>query len=89
MNESVFEALAKAERRRILFAVRSEGRVEVPLQGVPSELRATRVDLHHNHLPRLVELGYIDWSRGAGKVLPGPDFEEIEPYLEALDGVDA
>ncbi|MFC7156142.1 hypothetical protein ACFQPA_11865 [Halomarina halobia] len=40
--------------------------------------------LHHNHLPKLVDAGVIEWDRETGTVSRGPEFEEIEPAVRLL-----
>lgn len=41
-------------------------------------------ELYHNHLPKLVEAGVVEWDREAGTVSRGERFAEIGPLLELL-----
>lgn len=43
------------------------------------------VSLHHIHLPKLAEYGFIEWDQDENSVARGPRFDEIRPYLELLD----
>lgn len=40
--------------------------------------------MHHLHLPKLAEYGFIAWCRETHVVTRGARFDEIEPYLELL-----
>ncbi|MFB6170005.1 MAG: hypothetical protein ABEJ06_02555 [Haloarculaceae archaeon] len=46
--------------------------------------RELEVDLHHRHLPRLAEAGYVEWDRRTGSVSRGPAFAEVEPALRVF-----
>ena len=46
----------------------------------------TLVRLHHVHLPKLADFGFVEWDRDAHVVARGPRFDEIRPVLELLDG---
>ena len=40
------------------------------------------IDVHHRHLPKLAEAGFVDWDRESNAVRRGPRFDEIAPLLE-------
>ncbi|WP_254543649.1 DUF7344 domain-containing protein [Halomarina pelagica] len=40
--------------------------------------------LYHNHLPKLADVGLIEWDREAQTVSRGPNFEEVEPAVRLL-----
>ena len=42
------------------------------------------VALVHNHLPRLVDHGVVEWDPRSGDVVRGERFDDIVPYLESL-----
>jgi hypothetical protein len=44
-----------------------------------------RVTMHHVHLPKLEDYGFVEWDSDTGEVVRGPCFGEIEPLLELLD----
>ena len=41
--------------------------------------------IHHIHLPKLEEYGFIDWQRNTQTVIPGHRFDQLQPYLEVLE----
>lgn len=88
----MFEALESPYRRRVLLAVRGDGRREeeftmhslaCPRLG-DTEPDILRTLLYHSHLPKLADMGYIEWSPDEGTVRRGPHFDEIEPLLNLL-----
>jgi len=46
----------------------------------------TDVRTYHVHLPMLVEYGYVEWDRDAHLVTRGPEFDDLRPLLEVVDG---
>ena len=42
------------------------------------------VRLHHVDLPKLTDLGFVEWSPGDDEVTRGPRFDELRPLLELL-----
>jgi len=89
------EALAHVERRRLLVALFRDG----PSRNGPSESvvleveswadeegEASLVGLRHKHLPKLEDMGFVEWNRQDGLVTEGPQFGEVEPMLALLDG---
>ncbi|WP_226006929.1 DUF7344 domain-containing protein [Natrinema salinisoli] len=53
----------------------------------PNSRTAVMAALRHNHLPRLDACDVIDYDGSTRDVTRGPSFEEIEPFVEALEGV--
>jgi hypothetical protein len=43
------------------------------------------VMLHHVHLPRLDDLGFVDYDPDAGVVARGERYDEVRPLLELLE----
>jgi hypothetical protein len=83
--EEVFTALSDRERQRILFALLTDGSVDLsPMEPDGGEHEPRTVNLYHNHLPRLVDYGLVEWDREADRVSRGPAFGEAEPVLRAL-----
>lgn len=41
--------------------------------------------LYHNHLPKLEAFDFIEYDYDEKEIAPGPEFERVEPVLEALD----
>lgn len=83
--DKMFDALADSRRRRLLFALFEKNPETDPPRGQDSLPDIRRIEYQHNHLPKLDEYGFIEWTRNANTVERGPHFEEIEPLLELLD----
>lgn len=43
-----------------------------------------KVELYHNHLPRLDLVGFIDWKRETESISRGPEFETVGPVIDHL-----
>ncbi|ADB61142.1 hypothetical protein Htur_2262 [Haloterrigena turkmenica DSM 5511] len=43
------------------------------------------VQLVHNHLPRLAEYDVIVYDRSSDVVTTGPNFADLEPYVEPIE----
>lgn len=95
MNDEVHRALSDATRRKVLETLRDRGS-PIDLAGPTDETPIYReppapfeIDLYHNHLPKLDDMGFIEWDPEGDTVDRGPPFEEVRPLLEALDDRDA
>lgn len=82
--DSVFQALSDRRRRYVLYyltqverdvveradLVVAIRRIEAatPGSGEPAPADRVAADLHHNHLPRLAEAGFLDYDRRQGTV---------------------
>ena len=42
------------------------------------------LEIHHRHLPKLAEAGFIDWDREESVITRGPRFDEIVPLIELM-----
>lgn len=87
--DRMFDTLANPYRRRILGLVsernpRSQDEFSVDDLGKDDD-ETLATELHHVHLPKLVNAGYIEWDEDTGTVRRGPNFDEIEPLLRLLD----
>ena len=98
MNERfdrVLDALNHPYRRRLLVSLLEhnpqddddpqESSVDLgdaSVIGIDKEL--VQMEMFHNHLPKLEELGYIRWDREAGTISKGPNWDEVEPLLQLL-----
>lgn len=48
-----------------------------------------KLELYHNHLPKLDDAGLIEWDREEGVVEKGPRFDEVHPLLDfASENID-
>jgi hypothetical protein len=43
-----------------------------------------RIQLLHNDLPKLADVGYIEWDADSGMIFKGPRFPEVEPLVRVL-----
>lgn len=82
--------VAHATRRRFLLALLEENSIYVAAaesygSGDETDGRDSRVVMHHAHLPKLDDAGYIEWNRESHRVTKGPQFREIEPLLRILE----
>jgi DNA-binding transcriptional ArsR family regulator len=86
--DRVFDALADRHRRQILVALLSHPtyREDEPLSvgALGADLDAMTHALHHAHLPKLADAGYVEWDPGSETVSRGPRFEEVAAVVETL-----
>jgi len=52
--------------------------------GTTDDLDATQVNLEHVHLPKLADMGFIEWDRESGDLSKGPNWDEIAPLLQLM-----
>lgn len=80
------DAIAHVQRRKVLVALLEDN----PRADSPGAIGDTvaavdrPVSMRHVHLPKLEDLGFIDWDRRTHEVRQGPRFDEIEPLLDVL-----
>lgn len=82
--DRVLDALGNRERRHLLIALR-DGRVEHEGDVMVRGRDQARLQLRHNHLPKLVDMGYIEWNPKTGAIAAGPRFDEVEPLLALIE----
>lgn len=84
--------LADSSRRQLLVALdhhspQNNGAylpaTEVTCDDEDEEDRQT-LQLIHSHLPKLDDVGLIEWDRETHGVREGPRFDEIRPLVESL-----
>lgn len=85
--DDVFDALRHKQRRRILYSlIEHESRRELSIVDLMNSGKYQGrqwVALYHNHLPKLNELGYIEWERESCTIGRGPQFDEIIPFIRS------
>jgi hypothetical protein len=84
------DALRCSERRQLLRRVlqaseNGENPVEMSRIVPDSAGQDHRVAMHHVHLPKLEELGYVSVEGDHERVGRGPAFDRIKPLLRFLD----
>jgi len=90
----IYEALAHPYRRRLLLAMcrADDHGVAYPnplefapvVRGEPGKSR--RIAMAHTHLPKLDDMGIVEWDREAEELATGPAWDELEPLLRWMDG---
>lgn len=92
--DSMFDALRDPYRRRILTAISDHNPRDIneftrnkfaSISGDEDDPEQLELQLHHSHLPKLVEKGYIDWNHEAQTIRRGSNFDDIAPLLELID----
>jgi len=88
---TMFDVLSHGARRQILVELadhnpRTEAEFEteefVADAGNPD---SPEIQLHHIHLPKLADAGFINWDSQTETITRGPRFSEIEPLLVVID----
>ncbi|MFC7096378.1 DUF7344 domain-containing protein [Halobaculum marinum] len=90
--DGLYEVLSDGTRRRLLWTMLDSGppmRLRIP-EDLPRDVadhRPRRIQLHHVHLPKLVDAGLVSWDDDRGEVTGGPTFDRAKPLLAvARDG---
>jgi hypothetical protein len=88
--DSRLDALGHIDRRRLLLALlhaNAEGDLPVGVEQLEHATaeNSSQLSMHHAHLPKLDDHGFIDANLNHYSVTPGPRFEEIKPLLDLLD----
>ncbi|WP_433633302.1 DUF7344 domain-containing protein [Halomicrococcus sp. NG-SE-24] len=86
----MLDVLSDSHRRRILLAVsdhnpRTED--EFTTESLASDednLDHVKTHLHHVHLPKLADKGYIEWNPDTETIRRGSNFDEIAPLLQLM-----
>ncbi|RLM32761.1 helix-turn-helix transcriptional regulator [Haloarcula sp. Atlit-120R] len=93
-SDRVFEALANPYRRQLLLPMFESNPQDDddldPLRllkegQTTDDLDVTQLNLEHVHLPKLADMGFIEWDRESGDLSKGPNWEEIAPLLQLMD----
>ncbi|AJF26170.1 DUF7344 domain-containing protein [Haloarcula sp. KBTZ06] len=83
------DAVRHEDRRQILLAIRDTERWRPSISEfdggrTPVGEPAIPADLYHRHLPKLAEIGLIEWDRETHWVTRGPEYEQVRPLLAFL-----
>jgi len=102
-RDDVFDVLSNPRRRYALHVLRHEGEVELgdvaeqvaawengtTVESVDSSARKNAYTaLQQRHLPRMDEMGVVEFDRRAGTVLPTEALGKFDIYLEVVRGRD-
>lgn len=87
----VFKVLSIEPRRQLTLSLMntSYGESVVLPQAAHSEnfdgsFRDLGIDLQHNHLPQMKQLGFIDYSSSPFQAMHGPRFNELSRVLDPI-----
>lgn len=89
--DQIFDVLSHPYRRRILTRLNQSNPRDEASFSTDSVADDTEdedevaMDIHHRHLPKLVEAGFVEWDRETDAVTRGPRFEEIAPLINLMD----
>lgn len=83
--DSMMDALSSPTRRLTLMMLLAET-TDMGIDSLERRLdhENARIQLHHTHLPRLVNAGYIRWDTAADTISKGPKFSEVGPLVHLL-----
>lgn len=87
--DEFFDAVADVQRRRLLVRLMDHNPQDPgEITSEPWEMTEAErelVKMHHVHLPKLEEYGFVEWHRDDNEVVKGPRFDEIRPLLELIE----
>lgn len=95
LDSQAFEALANPYRCRLLLALfdaNPQTDDDVDPVGLlaeedPSDNHVTtRLEVAQLHLPKLAEMGFIEWNPEVGELSEGPNWTEVAPLLRVIHG---
>ncbi|WP_162265520.1 DUF7344 domain-containing protein [Haloprofundus marisrubri] len=88
--DSALDTLSDSHRRHILLALTEQSLRPVDELHFNAsldddkDLTTHKLNLHHTHLPKLAEHGYLETNPQSDVVRRGPQFNAIESLLETL-----
>ena len=87
--DQMFDALSAEPRRQLIISlVDSPDGVPLPESAVnpnvPVDPDRLRGELHHVHLPKLADMGFVEWESDPLIAYPGPRFDEVAVVFDAL-----
>jgi hypothetical protein len=94
--DDVFDALADRQRRKLIrYLLKCDPPIstteiadalQTRNRAPPVEKhRELRISIHHVHLPKLDEIGILDYDPGAKQVVGWENIETIEPYIDIAE----
>ncbi len=87
--DKLLEALADPYRRELLLAL-TEHNPQDDSDSDPLNIHPdgadefSQLNIFMGHLPKLDELGIIDWDQDEDQITKGPDWAEFEPLLQLI-----
>ena len=88
--DEVVDAVADIQRRRLLVKLmEANPQPAAQVRSGDSESEADvdeqAVSMVHTHLPKLIDLGIIEFASDGQEIVKGSNFDQIRPLLELLD----
>ena len=89
--DEIFEALSDPYRRQLLLSLLEHNPQDDddrdPLNIISDDVEpeVLEIELVHNHLPKLEEMGFIRWDRDANEIRKGPNWGDIAPLLILIE----
>ncbi|WP_435064699.1 hypothetical protein [Halobaculum sp. EA56] len=85
-TDDLFQSFANRTRRSLLTRLVSEGRIRIDeIASEADDPGTKRLELRHNHLPKLESRGIIRWE-DSDRVVPGEQFDRVAAVVELLHG---
>lgn len=86
----LFEAISNPYRRQLLIALLEhnpqddydQDPLDILVDAQKADTRETT--MIHNHLPKLEEMGFIEWDRHKDELSRGPNWDKIAPVLTLI-----
>lgn len=83
--DRAFDALCAYDRRRILhILVKRDGLALGDATPPGRDTHRYRTEMHHTHVPKLVDYGYVEFDADREWVRRGPRFGEIARFVAVL-----
>lgn len=89
--DALFRVLSSRPRRTLLIKLCEpppDAWLRLPEAVMSGQFAGTKaeltVELQHNHLPKLAELGYLEWKADPFVATRGPHFNEVASILLAI-----
>jgi len=84
-----FSALENPYRRQLLVGLLTHSQEEddvdpLVLLADGGDTENVAATIHHVHLPKLDDMGFIEWNQQAEEICRGPMWDKIEPLLELI-----
>jgi hypothetical protein len=81
----LFDAVADRYRRQLLIALLETGSLHIDeVVDSAADLETVRLRMSHVHLPKLADIGLVEWGHERNEVERGPQFEQVRWLLQSL-----
>jgi len=86
----LFNAIANPYRRQLLVALLEHNPQEdydhdpLDILADGEEADGLELSIIHNHLPKLTDMGFIEWDEQTDEISKGPKWDQIAPVLTLI-----